>query len=76
MGPKPAPKSKSVNLKVRHHDAFGKRRKAYRAGSRDDLFSVLDDNVDVGVCFGDEDGLRADAATYVDEHRALGEIIP
>ena len=53
-----------------------KKTKAYRTCSRDDLLPVLDDNVDVWVCFGDQDGLRADAATYVDEHRALGEIIP
>ena len=40
------------------------------------MFSILDDDVNVRVRFGDEDRLRADAATYVDEHRALGEIIP
>ena len=54
----------------------GKTRGTHGNGGRDDLLPVLDDDMDVRVRLGDEDRLRADAAPDVDQHRALGEILP
>ena len=57
-------------------DGSEKIRRTHGNGGRDDLLPVLDDDMDVRVRLGDEDRLRADAAPDVDEHRALGEILP
>ena len=53
-----------------------KTRGTHGNGGRDDLLPILDDDMDVRVRLGDEDRLRADAAPDVDQHRALGKILP
>ena len=46
-------------------------RRTHGHGGRYDLLPVFDDDADVRVLLGDEDGLRADPPADVDEHRAF-----
>ena len=48
----------------------------YRNGGRDDLLPILDEDMDVRVCLGDENRLRAEASIDVKEERAMRQVLP
>ena len=54
----------------------GKAKGTHRKRCRDHLFPILDDNVDVRVCLGNNNRRGADAATDINEDRALGQVPP
>ena len=58
------------------HSVFLNRQNTYRTSRGDNLFPVLDDDADVGVRPGDEDGLRTNPPTDVDEDSAAREVRP
>ena len=51
-------------------------RPTYRHSSRDDLFAIFDNHAKVRMSLGDDDGSSADAATNVDQDRALRKVLP